>query len=91
MKEQEKMLQANSTELNDEEIAMISGGGESAVKNPKPGQKKDGSAVTIFYFIEIGDDPRAKRFFRNEKNDLTESEIRKIRKAFYEKFGYEIE
>ena len=54
-------------------------------------QVKGGGAASIYYFIEIGDEYRAKRFFRNEINELTDSEKKKIRREFYNKFGYEID
>ena len=54
-------------------------------------QVKGGSAASIYYFIEIGDEFRAQRFFQNEINNLTDSEKKKIRRAFYDKFGHEID
>ena len=40
MKEQEKALQGNKYELNDEEISMISGGGDGTGKDSQELQKK---------------------------------------------------
>ena len=40
MKEQEKALQENKYELNDEEISMISGGGDGTGKDSQEPQKK---------------------------------------------------
>ena len=45
----------------------------------------------IFYFIEIGDEFRARRLYKNEIYALTDSEKKIIRRAFYNEFGYQFD
>ena len=54
-------------------------------------QVKGGGAASIHYYIEIGNEFVARRIFREEKNELSDSEKKRIRRAFYDKFGYEID
>ena len=75
LKEEVETLRGKLAELSEEELAQVKGG----------------SAIEIYYFIEIGDEFRARRFFRNQINDLTDSEKQRIRREFYNKFGYEID
>ena len=75
LKEEVEALNKKLHELTEEELAQVKGG----------------SAIEICYFIKIGDDCQAKRAYRNEKYELTDSERKRILFLFYEKFGYEIE